>query len=273
MTEPPTVVYHYTDAAGLLGILQSESLWATDVRFLNDGEELAYAADSIVAELQHRAEAIQSQSEVEGDERATTLLGLADELSSHAAGRSGQVFVTCFCTNGDLLSQWRGYGRKEGYALGFDFEILRSTAAQHGGHLEQIDYGGEEKIRSVVEEYATMRPVGHAGTVGYVLAQNLQPLLATVKNPAFKEEDEWRLVLTGPEGWPKEMKFRVGTGLGVVPYVEIEIDRQALRTVAIGPGPNPELRRSGTQKLLTAGGWDDVDVRIKPIAHMFRGLP
>ena len=61
-------------------------------------------------------------------------------------------------------------------------------------------------------------------------------------------------------GLAQEMKFWVGTGLGVVPYVEIEIDRQALRTVAIGPGPNPELRRSGTQKLLTPGGWDDVDV-------------
>lgn len=31
--------YHYTDAQGLLGIIQNGRLWATDIRFLNDPSE------------------------------------------------------------------------------------------------------------------------------------------------------------------------------------------------------------------------------------------
>jgi hypothetical protein len=32
-------LFHYTTAAGLLGILNSSTLWATDLRFLNDAQE------------------------------------------------------------------------------------------------------------------------------------------------------------------------------------------------------------------------------------------
>jgi hypothetical protein len=41
--EVPDVVYHYTNAAGLLGVLSTQQLWMTDTDFLNDAEELAYA--------------------------------------------------------------------------------------------------------------------------------------------------------------------------------------------------------------------------------------
>ena len=30
-----------------------------------------------------------------------------------------RLFVTCFCSNGDLLSQWRAYAGSGGYAVGF----------------------------------------------------------------------------------------------------------------------------------------------------------
>jgi len=36
-------LFHYTDAGGLLGILRSSNLWATELRFLNDTQEAVYA--------------------------------------------------------------------------------------------------------------------------------------------------------------------------------------------------------------------------------------
>ncbi len=39
----PSVLYHYTTAQGLLGILESGSLWTTNSRFLNDPTEIEYA--------------------------------------------------------------------------------------------------------------------------------------------------------------------------------------------------------------------------------------
>lgn len=37
--EIPAVVYHYTDAAGLLGIIEAQKFWATEMTLLNDPEE------------------------------------------------------------------------------------------------------------------------------------------------------------------------------------------------------------------------------------------
>jgi hypothetical protein len=35
----PKILYHYTSGSGLIGILQSKSIWATSIRFLNDSNE------------------------------------------------------------------------------------------------------------------------------------------------------------------------------------------------------------------------------------------
>jgi hypothetical protein len=37
--KPAGLLYHYTDLRGLLGILESGSIWATHIRFLNDLSE------------------------------------------------------------------------------------------------------------------------------------------------------------------------------------------------------------------------------------------
>jgi hypothetical protein len=38
----PELLYHYTDQNGLLGIIESQSFRATDIRFLNDTEEFEH---------------------------------------------------------------------------------------------------------------------------------------------------------------------------------------------------------------------------------------
>ena len=42
-------VFHYTDSAGLLGILKSQSLFATDYRYLNDASEGSMIRDLILS--------------------------------------------------------------------------------------------------------------------------------------------------------------------------------------------------------------------------------
>jgi hypothetical protein len=38
------VLHHYTDAFGVVGIISSNSLWATATQFSNDPSEIEYAA-------------------------------------------------------------------------------------------------------------------------------------------------------------------------------------------------------------------------------------
>jgi hypothetical protein len=58
MTEAPEVLYHYTTAKGLMGILESNILWATDLRNMNDFSELTYSMNLIECMLK---EAIDSK--------------------------------------------------------------------------------------------------------------------------------------------------------------------------------------------------------------------
>ena len=50
----PAVLYHYTSPSGLAGIVERTQLWATDVRFLNDSQELKYAGHDFLSILAAR---------------------------------------------------------------------------------------------------------------------------------------------------------------------------------------------------------------------------
>jgi uncharacterized Fe-S radical SAM superfamily protein PflX len=54
-------IFHYTTAEGLKGILTSQTLWATDFRYLNDTEELSQAKEIFISVVKPiMAEAIES---------------------------------------------------------------------------------------------------------------------------------------------------------------------------------------------------------------------
>jgi len=55
----PNVLYHYTSADGLIGILTSKSIWLTDLRYMNDLSELQYANQLIEKRLALRQESPQ----------------------------------------------------------------------------------------------------------------------------------------------------------------------------------------------------------------------
>jgi len=43
MKKKDKLVFHYTSLEGLLGIIESKSIWATNVLYMNDASELNYA--------------------------------------------------------------------------------------------------------------------------------------------------------------------------------------------------------------------------------------
>jgi hypothetical protein len=127
---PETPLYHYTGAEGLLGIVRSGTVWATDSAYLNDASEFRYAVGLIKDVIQEAA------ADAEPDSWKYHCLNaiyvVTGDMESPASVGSAQVtdeqsFVVCFSEHGDGLSQWRGYGKSiGGYALGFSFEHLRA---------------------------------------------------------------------------------------------------------------------------------------------------
>jgi hypothetical protein len=99
---PPPALYHYTDFSGLQGILRSHCLWAAYSRTLNDKKEQLHGDETVDAFIR-------------------TKLTTAEYERCRVLERRSSVFVTCFCTDHDLLHMWRGYsGDAAGYCLEFE---------------------------------------------------------------------------------------------------------------------------------------------------------
>src|ERR1700733_4056031 len=114
----PDELWHYTDASGMIGILESGKIWTTQVTCLNDTLEQRYFGD-----LVH--EAVKERKKQNTDPQLEPLFRVADEaLEARDFTAVGQ-FVACFSEIEDDLGQWRGYGGGEsGYAIGFHAQAL-----------------------------------------------------------------------------------------------------------------------------------------------------
>lgn len=58
MNESEKILYHYTSLEGLMGIIESKSIWATNVLYLNDASELNYSLKLIEEEIDNLKEKI-----------------------------------------------------------------------------------------------------------------------------------------------------------------------------------------------------------------------
>lgn len=262
----PELVYHYTNASGLLGIISTGSLWMTDIEFMNDAQELAYARTTVLDELQIRAYEIAPLDERSADgERAETLRSIAEELEQSPHGhpsRTYHVYAACFCQNGDLLSQWRAYGGDSGYAIGFRTSSLREVStALESVSFQKVIYGLEEAghyLNDMLEAVA-QGVAGFPGATGNIrLMTRVLPTVATIKHPTFAEEQEWRLLSTS-WGASEALSFR-SASVGLVPYVKASLPDDAVAHVIVGPGQYPTVRISGVAQLLERHGMGGVEV-------------
>ena len=129
--KPPELVFHYTTPGGLIGILGADGiqLWASHIRFMNDNEEFNYAVRYLSASIYDDLD-----NEMKPERQRRHLADGHKWLESDAV-ENVQVYACCFCPDGDLLSQWRGYGVNNGYSLGFSGDALRQQAMEYGDDL------------------------------------------------------------------------------------------------------------------------------------------
>src|SRR4051794_16383597 len=78
---PPDLIYHYTGAPGLEGILRSGTLWLTDVFRLNDLDEIRYGLDAACAHLAAEGE-LEGAPEIEKESASTVCEKLQENVES-----------------------------------------------------------------------------------------------------------------------------------------------------------------------------------------------
>jgi hypothetical protein len=266
-------LHHYTDYASLVGIIESSALWATHVSHLNDASEIPYSR-KILADL-----SVQVRAEFPGDWAAKVVCDAASALAS--APSAPDTFIASLCDDGDNLGQWRGYADQgKGFAIGFDRDGLRLLAQPQGFHLVRLMYNRDEQIGQletalrdsipIVAKWGADPPTAPPA-IDQLLSLGIGFTVATwsIKNPAFRDEREWRLVRVAISGlWEPQARTRTIVG------VEVPYEAMALTDGSTGLSPMTEVVLGPTQdraleaairQLLDHNGFEAVPIRRSDI--------
>lgn len=316
----PSVLYHYTDAHGLVGIVKPSwpfpfrlkpeheigyhrvlRLLLSDVRFMNDTEELRFGARL----LRERLRLVAGDHSIPQEFR-TAFQDIDQFLDAEGILEwPRRCLAACFCAKDDLLSQWRGYaGGTGGFAIGIDRDGLENrTHAFHRNRwpgdlqppskpsLKRVVYGEDAGIAAIDEHIHSLMTSDWKGLITdqRPLARNsarnllftlLVQAVTTIKADTFSEEKEWRLVTLSESNYPIDVRARAR---GLLPYVDVgvniswastpvdqELHHKAHPTIAdlvVGPGPDQAEQVLAARELLAGAGHNPEVVRPSRVSY------
>jgi hypothetical protein len=264
---PRETLYHYTTFTGLLGIVGSRALWASDIRYMNDSAELKHTADLIGKEITRR---------IAAGHRNPILLNQFLDWVSHRITNGHLLFGASFRSNGNLLSQWRGYSRLgKGVSLGFDPAYILTCAQAQSFRIGRCIYDPGEQRQLIVKvvdavealareccDHEDPTQAGDRQTYHAVFQQietHLLRIAAVLKHPSYQEEAEWRIVSPAITDYLEApVLFREGASM-LLPYVEFNFSPHngkpiALEHVFLGPTPNINISMNSLSMFLTKNG-------------------
>ena len=263
----PKVVWHYTTASGLLGILESGSVFSTQLACLNDQTELRYTVTLV------RSALLAMRHMEHDDQDIEFLLDMIQRSATVDTAIISDFYVSCFSEKCDDLSQWRAYGGGEnGYAIGFHTQLLISAhsliarvnynnalhqkiaAEVAAAFLHFFKQGLNDERSSSREEWIVEFASAWDAAVGQI-----GPM---VKDPAFSAEAEYRCIhkLGYDEG--SKIVFRQKQGLLArhLPLVFPPASRPTSRLlpiveIIVGPCRHPAVSKASIDVLLQQNGY------------------
>jgi hypothetical protein len=246
------ILFHYTSVQGLKGIVadsyvpqsgaasEKGSLWATDMRYLNDPGEYAYAFDLARERIQARR-----HSEPQREPELTAFVGRLE------AWRHYPVYMASFTRDPDNLAMWRAYGHgDEGYAIGFHVD----ETVRHGMNPTRFQApDGNPPPRHGLKDYsfypclydrhiqerAMDELLDQALIDPDVAVTSFRRIAPMFKHRKYAGESEWRIAL--PQRFHEydrplsDYRCQPGT---LIPFRRIPVGPGGLRIMGLVVGPN-----------------------------------
>jgi hypothetical protein len=287
----PKTLFHYTDAAGLKGIAESGALRATHISFMNDASEYLHGV-SLLLDSVRKAKAFANKLQM------TLLEEIEPSISQTRPEHAAPYFITCFSEQENSLNQWRAYSRGEGgFCIGFDPAKLDQRASALYCFTSPVIYDREGQAKLVQDflswalaEYpraASRHPATeqeeHRRAWTHMMLWRLTAAAPVLKNPAFAEEQEWRLIHLLQAKW--DVRF-LPKPIGLVPFVELKLgspqitasplaarlgrnlpDLLPITVLWSGPGQATDISLLAGRTLLEQFGYDGVDLKASKIPY------
>lgn len=248
-------LHHYTDVNGLTGIIQRRALWATDIGFLNDSQEMLAGINLIKKKCANMA-----TIEFPDEKIQSAIRGFYEKIPKFVIDNLTRrnTYIVSFSKASDNLRQWMSYCPKNsGYSIEFDSqEVLIDGSVERDkkvvSRLEEVDYY-EAKINEILllrDALISSSPkLIDVETTMLDLANQLFFHCCAVKPKEFYDEQETRLVIQSTLDKTHDISFRSRAGV-IIPYFEYPIQHSWIKEITIGPNINMSLARKGLETFL-----------------------
>lgn len=274
-------IWHYSDAAGLIGIASQHNIWATSLDNLNDSAEFEYGRN-VLDELMIEVAASQYVHPIQ-----KAYLKFIVDLAYKTVSDQG-LFVACASTAEHSLAQWRAYGGSHGHAIVLDAGVQLSVLSNHvvdrtvdsiAHRWGRVLYDEDEQrtlllkgLSSVAMSSPQRAPdTFTAGELSRADACLIAELLAYCKEPSFREEHEARIVVQAPHD--DSINFRAST-TGITPYVLLTGSTDSskrtsttneplpIQKCVVGPFPARNSSAGACRRVLDLNGYRGIEVEI-----------
>lgn len=275
-------LYHYCSSSTFHSIISNGSIWLSSLALSNDSMEGRFVTQTF--------DRLLTQSAIDAEE--------AEEIRKvlHLVGEIFDGLGFCLSEEPDLLSQWRGYADDaQGFSVGFNKEYLEELSnsrekGKNGFRLNKVIYEPAEHkaaLRPIYNEIMQLVESGKLKRPRYGLlnmpndaelkimndeytesinalwkkAGRIFPSVHTLKNKAFSEELEWRLVSYLLKEAGDSALFR-SAGDRLIPYREfklISLSSKPINEIYVGPkNITPDFV---IEKFLLLNGFGDVEIK------------
>lgn len=259
-----TLLYHYTDNTGLLGMLEKTSLdnlfitmRATFYHFLNDPSEYQFGVDIVNMHLT----AIEDEFNIDQSRRldliqqfiGNTKFSEFDEILSNSNVQFKELaqYYISFTSQKDNLPFWGMYA-KNGNGICIEFDTNKIEAA----NLRKIIYLNDEEkndnnLKEVIKQYylhysemydkmlsekeAKEEEIGMTKFITEISRKVIlyfiyDAMCSVIKKASYEHEGEYRLKVQDFD----TIHYRSSNGL-IIPYVEKKIPIEAITKIVVGP--------------------------------------
>lgn len=234
-------VWHYTDAAGALSIIQSGTLRASSISSMNDEYEYQHGL-SLLGQLM--GEVDESRYVSASQKRfLAAVVGRATD-----AADSEPLFVLSASTAQASLAQWRAYGGATPHALVLDSAQPLAVVSQEASATSldvppawrRVVYLPNEQRRLLLRALAYAAYLAPKVTAAEddvsQAARVIISAIAHCKDPSFIEEQEVRLLVSAPT--QSAVLFRASR-FGITPYVDLTGADEPMEQTRPSPGVLP----------------------------------
>lgn len=269
--------FHYTSLKNSLNILNCVSLdesatrqlkcskygielYASHFLYLNDKEEFTNGLEKLLKVLKSQEKRYKNHSDIVCilNEYINQYNGIKSSNDSIIAGLPNHYIIS-FCKNGNLLGQWKFYGKDSGIAIEFDLD--NCIIIGNKSKKQELVHPTQCKLYDIVYEEDTQKQkFQEAFSSFYKNEYNLRcsamqslMLASYMKHVSFKEEEECRLLIPlvyfpqheDESCLLERINYRESNGI-IKPYIKVQLyrcdhkNKTPIKSITVGPGENQE---------------------------------